>query len=82
MPLYEYECGACGKRVEVLQRDGRHQALCGEDCVSDGGEWGTGPLTRVLSAHAQFRGYPNRREPAPEPSCGACGEAPGSGAES
>ena len=50
MPLYEYECGACGHRLEIIQKfsDGPPDACpkCGK-----------GPLQRLLSSPAiQFKG--------------------------
>jgi len=50
MPLYEYECGACGHRVEIIQKfsDGPPDACpkCGK-----------GPLQRQQSSPAfQFKG--------------------------
>jgi putative FmdB family regulatory protein len=50
MPLYEYECEACGKRFEIIQRfsDASPDAcrLCGK-----------GPVRRLLSSPAiQFKG--------------------------
>jgi len=50
MPLYEYECGACGHRVEIIQKfsDGPPEACpkCGK-----------GPLQRLQSSPAfQFKG--------------------------
>ena len=50
MPLYEYECGACGHRFEIIQKfsDGPPDACpkCGK-----------GPLQRLLSSPAiQFKG--------------------------
>jgi putative FmdB family regulatory protein len=33
MPIYEYRCGTCGERVEVLVRSSTAQALC-PDCGS------------------------------------------------
>lgn len=50
MPLYEYECGACGHRFEIIQKfsDGAPDA-----CPS----CGKGPLQRLLSSPAiQFKG--------------------------
>ena len=50
MPLYEYECGACGHRFEIIQKfsDGPPDA-----CPS----CGKGPLQRLLSSPAiQFKG--------------------------
>ena len=50
MPLYEYQCEACGKRFELIQKfsDGPPDAcrLCGK-----------GPVQRLLSSPAiQFKG--------------------------
>jgi putative FmdB family regulatory protein len=50
MPLYEYECGACGHRFEIIQKfsDGPPEACpkCGK-----------GPLQRQFSSPAiQFKG--------------------------
>jgi putative FmdB family regulatory protein len=50
MPLYEYECEACGKRFEIIQKfsDGPPDAcrVCGK-----------GPVRRLLSSPAiQFKG--------------------------
>jgi putative FmdB family regulatory protein len=50
MPLYEYECGACGNRFEIIQKfsDGPPDACpkCGK-----------GPLQRLQSSPAfQFKG--------------------------
>jgi len=50
MPLYEYECAACGHRVEIIQKfsDGPPEACpkCGK-----------GPLQRLQSSPAfQFKG--------------------------
>jgi putative FmdB family regulatory protein len=50
MPLYEYECGACGHRVEIIQKfsDGPPDAC--RKC-------GKGPLQRMQSSPAfQFKG--------------------------
>lgn len=50
MPLYEYECEACGRRFEVIQRfsDPPH-----ETCLACGG----GPVRKLLSPPAiQFKG--------------------------
>ena len=50
MPLYEYECGACGHRFEIIQKfsDGPPEA-----CPS----CGKGPLQRLWSSPAiQFKG--------------------------
>ena len=50
MPLYEYECDACGRRFEVIRKFSESEldacALCGK-----------GPVRRLLSSPAiQFKG--------------------------
>ena len=50
MPLYEYECGACGHRFEIIQKfsDGPP-----DSCP----KCGKGPLQRLMSSPAiQFKG--------------------------
>ena len=50
MPLYEYECGACGHRFEIIQKfsDGPPDACS---------KCGKGPLQRLQSSPAfQFKG--------------------------
>jgi putative FmdB family regulatory protein len=50
MPLYEYECGACGHRFERIQR---YSDPLVHECPS----CGTGPVQKLLSAPAiQFKG--------------------------
>ncbi|MBP7569417.1 MAG: zinc ribbon domain-containing protein [Acidobacteria bacterium] len=50
MPLYEYQCSACGERFEVIQRFADAPI---EVCRKCGG----GPVERMLSAPAiQFKG--------------------------
>jgi putative FmdB family regulatory protein len=50
MPLYEYECDACGKRFEVIQK-------FSDAPVEACGECGKGPVHRLLSSPAiQFKG--------------------------
>ena len=50
MPLYEYECSACGHRFEVIQRFADPPA---EACVA----CGQGPVHKLLSAPAvHFKG--------------------------
>jgi putative FmdB family regulatory protein len=73
MPLYEYSCTTCGMTFEVIQRDSRVLTACGDDCPSGDGE---GTVVRKLSAHAVLSG--GRREVAPAPTCGSCGNAAGS----
>ena len=49
MPLYEYECEACGRRFEVIQRFSDPLETC-KEC-------GKGPVHRLLSSPAiQFKG--------------------------
>jgi putative FmdB family regulatory protein len=50
MPLYEYECDACGERFEVIQKF--------SDPVPDAcAKCGKGPVRRLLSSPAiQFKG--------------------------
>ena len=49
MPLYEYECGSCGKRFEVIQRFSDEPLSA---CTACGG-----PVHRLLSSPAvQFKG--------------------------
>jgi putative FmdB family regulatory protein len=50
MPLYEYQCKACGKRFEQIQKfSDPHTEICAE-C-------GKGPVRRLLSSPAiQFKG--------------------------
>jgi hypothetical protein len=76
MPLFEYDCGRCGELVEVLLRSGRPDPTqCGQDCVSEGPDAGTGALTRRRSVPG---GYSMGRitTPSPAPTCGHCGETP------
>jgi putative FmdB family regulatory protein len=50
MPLYEYECDACGKRFELIQR---FSDPAPEACA----KCGHGPVRRLLSSPAiQFKG--------------------------
>lgn len=50
MPLYEYECAACGHRFELIQRFSDPPA---ETCTA----CGSGPVHKLLSAPAiQFKG--------------------------
>jgi putative FmdB family regulatory protein len=49
MPLYEYECDACGGRFEVIQKFSETSAEC-RRC-------GKGPVRRLMSSPAiQFKG--------------------------
>ena len=50
MPLYEYECDACGHRFEIIQKFSDAPA---EACTS----CGSGPVRKLLSSPAiQFKG--------------------------
>jgi putative FmdB family regulatory protein len=73
MPLYEYECEACGHRAEVLQRVGAPPIGACESCG--------GKMKRLLSAPAfQFKGsgwYVTDYAKKSSPGAGA-GEAQGS----
>ena len=49
MPLYEYECDACGGRFEVIQKF--------SETLTDCRLCGTGPVRRLVAAPAfQFKG--------------------------
>jgi putative FmdB family regulatory protein len=49
MPLYEYQCDACGQRFEVIQKF--------SDVVETCTKCGKGPVHRLLSSPAiQFKG--------------------------
>ncbi|HXD18809.1 MAG TPA: zinc ribbon domain-containing protein [Vicinamibacterales bacterium] len=51
MPLYEYECDACGRRFEVIQKKFSDPPV--DVCK----ECGKGPVRRLLSSPAiQFKG--------------------------
>jgi putative FmdB family regulatory protein len=50
MPLYEYECDACGRRFEVIQKFSDAPVDVCKEC-------GKGPVHRLLSSPAiQFKG--------------------------
>ena len=50
MPLYEYECDACGQRFEIIQKFSDAPASTCKQC-------GKGPVHRLLSSPAiQFKG--------------------------
>jgi putative FmdB family regulatory protein len=49
MPIYEYECGKCGKRIEVIQKMSDKPLTKHEGCG--------GRLTKLISASGfQFKG--------------------------
>jgi putative FmdB family regulatory protein len=50
VPLYEYECDACGRRFEVIQKFSDPPVEACKEC-------GRGPVRRLLSSPAiQFKG--------------------------
>ncbi len=50
MPLYEYECAACGQRFEIIQKFSDPAPDACTKC-------GKGPVTRLMSSPAiQFKG--------------------------
>jgi len=50
VPLYEYECDACGRRFEVIQKFSDPPVEVCKEC-------GKGPVRRLLSSPAiQFKG--------------------------
>ena len=50
MPLYEYECDACGRRFEVIQKFSDSPLEVCREC-------GKGPIRKLLSSPAiQFKG--------------------------
>jgi putative FmdB family regulatory protein len=50
VPLYEYQCDACGRRFEVIQK-------FSDSAVESCKECGKGPVRRLLSSPAiQFKG--------------------------
>ena len=50
MPLYEYECDACGKRLEVIRKFSDPPLEVCKEC-------GKGPIHKLLSSPAiQFKG--------------------------
>ncbi len=53
MPIFEYECQKCGKRLEIILHLGETRTHCGEDCVADDAP-GDGELTRLLSTPAKL----------------------------
>ena len=49
MPIYEYECGKCGEKIEVIQKFSDEPLKVHEACG--------GPLTKLISAAGfQFKG--------------------------
>ena len=81
MPLYEYECGACGQRFELIRR---HSDPAVDVCA----RCGKGPVRRLFSSPAiQFKGSgfyitDYARKTTPEKTSGATGGAGKSDASS
>ena len=81
MPLYEYECGACGQRFELIRR---HSDPAVDVCA----RCGKGPVRRLFSSPAiQFKGSgfyitDYARKTTPEKASGATGGAGKSDASS
>jgi putative FmdB family regulatory protein len=77
MPIYEYKCETCGKRLEVLQSSSNTYQVCGQvsDCNNQG------DIKKLISSFA-FKGdsssadrYTNGLETSPKspPSSTGCG---------
>lgn len=64
MPLFDYECRACGSRFEELVSSHAARVSCPK-C-------GAGEVAKLPSAFAVGAGAPAPAEPGP---CGACGAA-------
>ena len=71
MPIYEYECAACGKEFEKLVRQPLPAPEC-PDCHST-------DLHKKLSAFAALSGSGAAADDFPGP-CGSCGHPDGPGA--
>jgi putative FmdB family regulatory protein len=72
MPLFEYECRACGHHFEYLTRDG-HSPSCPACTGSD--------LQKLLSVFAVSGGNHDKNFDAAAPgACGRCGDPRGPGA--
>jgi putative FmdB family regulatory protein len=71
MPLFEYECRACGRQFEYLTRAGQSPAC--PSCAS-------AELEKRLSAFAVGGSTASFPDVRPMGSCGACGDPRGPGA--
>jgi putative FmdB family regulatory protein len=73
MPLFEYECRACGRQFEFLTRAGQSPAC--PSCAS-------AELQKQLSAFAVGSGSTSAAFSGPQPMgpCGSCGDPRGPGA--
>jgi len=67
MPIYEYECGKCGRQFETLARQNTKT-----QCPACGSK----TLRKQMSAFAV--GGKTGTQPSTEEICGRCGNAPGS----
>jgi putative FmdB family regulatory protein len=71
MPIYEYECSACGKEFEKLVRQSSPASAC-PNCQST-------DLRKKLSTFAAVTGSSASGNGLPGP-CGSCGHPDGPGA--
>ena len=67
MPLYEYRCGGCGRRFEVLQRVGADRT--GVACPA----CGSAEVAKQLTPFASAISSPAGAMPCGAPSASACG---------
>lgn len=65
MPLYEYECRACGARFEQLVLNSRTSVVC-RSC-------GDSKVSQLLSTFAVAGGSDKSKAAAEPGPCGACG---------
>ncbi|MEW6322358.1 MAG: zinc ribbon domain-containing protein [Acidobacteriota bacterium] len=70
MPIYEYRCGGCGHRFELLVRE-----RTTFECPSCGGR----ELEKQLSVFAVASDGPRRSDSPPSMACGTCGHPDGPG---
>ena len=70
MPLYEFDCAACGKSAELLVRSSNWKGTACPHC-------GSTKLTKKLSVFAPAGGHPTTRSSAPPPA--PCGRPGGCG---
>jgi len=71
MPIFEYECAACGQEFEKLVRQSSPAPHCPQCDSTD--------LRKKLSAFNAASAAPTRRSDLPAP-CGSCGHPDGPGA--
>ena len=73
MPIYEYQCDACGEVVEVMQRMGATAPASCKEAAPQGRSQCEGKLRRLMST-SSVRSGSGSRSPAPDlPACGRCG---------